>query len=156
MKCPDCDSKLLIIDTRDTVRRRRCANGHTHVTHEVLAGLQGDRRGALPTAPLGPMQLRVLNALEGRTMNVHMLMAELDGATRSRVMDAIRGLRHRRMVYIAGYSPKPTSGGRAAPLYAPGDAPDAHEPSVPKAELQRRYRERKRLAKSPWVGLITP
>lgn len=36
MKCPTCGAWTQVLDTRDTKRRRQCANGHTFSTVEVL------------------------------------------------------------------------------------------------------------------------
>lgn len=154
MRCPDCGGKLRVLETRDHVRRRRCDLGHEHVTHEVFVGQQGDARQAQRLAPLGPTQRRVVQALDGRALTVHGLMAALQDASRSRVMDAIRGLRSRKMVYVAGYAPREGArAGRRAPIYALGDHADAREPSVPRVERDRKYRQRK--TAGMWSGLLT-
>lgn len=36
MKCPTCNAWTSVLDTRETRRRRECANGHRFTTREVL------------------------------------------------------------------------------------------------------------------------
>ena len=146
MICPTCGNRLAVLATRGVVRTRACAEGHKWTTHEVLVGLQGDRRGDAPATPLGPRQMTVLAALEGRSLNVHALMQILPGLSRSAILDNVRALRHRKLVYVAGYTPKPKPGGRHAPIYAAGSEPDAREPRTPKVERDRAYRKRQQVA----------
>lgn len=134
------------------MRRRRCVNGHTFVTHEVFVGQRGDARHALSKVHLGKTQEQVVDALDGRALTRNGLMAALPGLSSSGVLDAIRGLRHRGLVYIAGYAPREKEGGRHPPIYALGNQADAREPSVSSVERDRKYRQRKRTG--IWAGLL--
>lgn len=39
MKCPHCGAWSTVLDTRNTRRRRECANGHRFATVEVVPGV---------------------------------------------------------------------------------------------------------------------
>lgn len=153
MKCPVCDAKTRVLQTRDYARTRRCPEGHTFTTHEVHVGAAVTRSGSKPRAPLGPTQLLVLNTLGETGLTVHGLMAALPDVSRTQIMAGVQGLRYRNMVYIGGYVRRPGPGGRAAPVYVVGARDDALEPSTPKAELARNRRARK--AAGVWAGLTT-
>jgi hypothetical protein len=153
VRCPTCDQLLRVLETRDTVRRRVCPDGHQFTTHEVFVGESTVSRGARPQTPLGPTQLLVRNTLDGRALTIHGLMAALPETSRTQIMDAVRGLRTRRLVYIAGYAPREkVGGGRRPPIYVVGDLPDAREPSVPKKDRDAQYRKRK--SSGLWADLV--
>ena len=46
MKCPTCKAWSSVKDTRDTRRRRECANGHRFSTEEVAVDEARDRSAA--------------------------------------------------------------------------------------------------------------
>lgn len=46
MKCPTCGAWSAVLETRDTRRRRECANGHRFPTLEVFATAEARRQVA--------------------------------------------------------------------------------------------------------------
>ena len=155
--CPFCGSTTRVYDVRQENRKRRCEKNaeHTFNTVEVVAGSRAANSRGTKSAPLGPVQQEIVTRLDGALLSAVDLMAVMETNSKSRIGDALRGLRQRKLVRIAGYQMVGRTVGRWSPLYTLGSAPDAPEPRRDSAAITRRYRANKAAKKlGPWSGLL--
>lgn len=86
MKCPTCGAWSTVLETRDTRRRRECANKHRFPTVEVVPGVvsakdfRAYQRGAALRAKNWVRDRRILDDLRGSTA-----VAREHGITEARV-----------------------------------------------------------------------
>ena len=114
-----------------------------------------------------PLQDAVLAAMDGVGPVTRADLELMTGLNYNQTLQALRGLRRKRKIYIAKYTRQDGKGGRCTPHYAIGDKKDVQPPEqVSSLERNAKYRKRHqarinaknmarrgRVYNNPWKGL---